>query len=237
MGDLQSEHNEESRQLRIQTDREWFKQQVPAIAEERLRKLDAPARQRVCIRTAEVLDRFEDNFLSAPLGRVIFNVVAEEFVCVSHDADFEAGLVSAYIFTALVLPHSRSVLNGAAKEINARWRDERAKLQAEQASNGRLTVVSAQPPEQPERDGDDDEAALALRGMDPIAEKRQQALNTYKDEVQSAGRKQPTDTDIAVTAGWKERSPVTWWKRNDERCTPAMDSRIRKVLREKPHLK
>jgi hypothetical protein len=63
-------------------------------------------------------------------------------------------------------------------------------------------------------------------------------IDAYKRECRNAGIK-VTDAMIAKAASssWNDRTQVTWWKRTDSRSTSAADSAIRRVLRDKPHLK
>lgn len=131
--DSGSVRNDESRELRIQRDRERLKAALPTHIGRFLGKLDDSARQRVCNRVAEVLDRYEDYFLSSCLARVIYNTVVQEFLGVPHDADFEAGLVSAHLFTRLALPGSQLTLASSAKELNTHWRNERARIMTDAA--------------------------------------------------------------------------------------------------------
>lgn len=131
--DSGSVRNDESRELRIQRDRERLKAALPTHIGRFLSKLDDSARQRVCNRVAEILDRYEDYFLSSCLARVIYNTVVQEFLGVPHDADFEAGLVSAHLFTRLALPGSQLTLASSAKELNTHWRNERARIMTDAA--------------------------------------------------------------------------------------------------------
>ena len=72
---------------------------------------------------------------------------------------------------------------------------------------------------------------------DPVAAKRTAELDAYKTECAAADIR-VTDKMIAEAASdkWHERTPVQRWKRNDPRCTPGDDMRIRAVLKRKPHL-
>ncbi len=65
---------------------------------------------------------------------------------------------------------------------------------------------------------------------------RQQLLNDYKQECKDRGIR-VTNVTIAQEAGWSDRTAVQRWLRNDPRSTSGEDARIRRVLREKPHLK
>jgi hypothetical protein len=66
---------------------------------------------------------------------------------------------------------------------------------------------------------------------------RNDLLLAYKREGKQAGIK-ITDPMVAKAASpsWNDRTPVARWKSNDKRCTVADDHKIRKVLRDKPHL-
>ncbi len=66
---------------------------------------------------------------------------------------------------------------------------------------------------------------------------RKMLLIAYKQEAKSHGIK-INDEMIAKAAnpGWNDRTPVKRWKADDPRCTDADDAKIRRVLREKPHL-
>jgi len=67
---------------------------------------------------------------------------------------------------------------------------------------------------------------------------RKAVLEAYKNEGR-AKKIKITDKMVAEAASrtWHDRTPVQRWKRNDPRCTPADDAKIRRVLREKPHLR
>jgi hypothetical protein len=79
--------------------------------------------------------------------------------------------------------------------------------------------------------------STALATPDSIAEERKRLLVAYKLECKRLGVK-VTDDMIAKAASptWTERTPVTWWKRNDPLSKPAVDHAIRRVLIKKPHL-
>jgi hypothetical protein len=64
---------------------------------------------------------------------------------------------------------------------------------------------------------------------------RNAAIKAYKDECRTNNRP-ATDTDIALAAGWNERTAVSRFKRCDPRNTPGADQRIWRVLRSTPRL-
>ena len=74
---------------------------------------------------------------------------------------------------------------------------------------------------------------------DPIAVERAALLRAYRAECSARRGIRITDEMIAKAANpgrWNERTPVQRWKRNDSRCTPADDVKIRAMLKKKPHL-
>jgi hypothetical protein len=82
------------------------------------------------------------------------------------------------------------------------------------------------------------EPVTLVTGEDPVKAERTALVLAYKDEGRQK-RKKITDKMIAEAAcrTWHDRTPIQRWKRNDKRSTSADDARIRKVLRDKPHLK
>lgn len=74
--------------------------------------------------------------------------------------------------------------------------------------------------------------------VESVAQQGAALLNAYKSEGAGIGIR-ITDKMIAEAAceTWHDRTPVQRWKRNDPRCTPGDDYRIRAVLKAKPHLK
>jgi hypothetical protein len=101
----------------------------------------------------------------------------------------------------------------------------------------RIDLVSADPTPIPEPTPDDGPSSKVEQSTDPITEERTALLVDYKRECRECGIK-VTDTMIAQAASsrWNERTPVQRWKRNDPRCTPGDDAKIRSVLKNKPHL-
>jgi len=71
---------------------------------------------------------------------------------------------------------------------------------------------------------------------DPVAEERKALLNAYKLECRENGVP-VTNDNVAKAAGWKERTPVQRWQRNDPRSTLGDDKKIRDVLNRKPHFR
>jgi hypothetical protein len=71
-----------------------------------------------------------------------------------------------------------------------------------------------------------------------VAAERKALLVAYKSEGTKRGIL-ITDLMIAQAASesWHDRTAVQRWKQSDTRCTQADDARIRKVLKDKPHLK
>lgn len=71
-----------------------------------------------------------------------------------------------------------------------------------------------------------------------VAAERKALLAAYKAEGAKLGIL-ITDLMIAQAASqsWHDRTPVQRWKQSDTRCTQADDARIRKVLKDKPHLR
>lgn len=71
-----------------------------------------------------------------------------------------------------------------------------------------------------------------------VPTERKALLAAYKSEGTKRGIL-ITDLMIAQAASqsWHDRTPVQRWKQSDARCTQADDARIRKVLKDKPHLK
>ena len=72
---------------------------------------------------------------------------------------------------------------------------------------------------------------------DPITIERRSLIQQYKRVCKEQGVT-VTDTSIAKAASssWNDRTQVTWWKRNDPRCTSTADRLIRAVFTAKPHL-
>ena len=72
---------------------------------------------------------------------------------------------------------------------------------------------------------------------DPVAVERSALIQAYKSECWKRGVK-VTNEMIARAASdsWHDRTPVQRWKRNDSRCTPADDVKIRAILKKRPHL-
>ncbi len=73
-------------------------------------------------------------------------------------------------------------------------------------------------------------------GTDPVAEERKALLFNFKTRARSQGTK-VTDKMVAEAANpgkWNDRTMVTWWKRNDPRCQPPHDRKIRAVLAKDP---
>lgn len=83
---------------------------------------------------------------------------------------------------------------------------------------------------------EDTHATIVKPATDAI--ERKALIAAYKSEGAKRGIL-ITDLMIARAASqsWHDRTPVQRWKQGDKRCTEADDARIRKVLREKPHLK
>jgi hypothetical protein len=79
------------------------------------------------------------------------------------------------------------------------------------------------------------EKSLRKSTNDPVVVERRCLLDTYKEECRIQGVT-VTNTMVANAAGWKERTAVQRWMRNDSRSTSGEDRRIRQVLRNKPHL-
>jgi hypothetical protein len=87
-----------------------------------------------------------------------------------------------------------------------------------------------------------DEEALAAEShneagkLDPVAEDRKALLAAYKAKGREMGIR-ITDAMVAKAANpgrWNERTMVTWWKRNDLKCKPPHDRKIRAVLGRDP---
>ena len=72
--------------------------------------------------------------------------------------------------------------------------------------------------------------------MDPVARDRKALLRAYQIECVRAGRRKPSQTDIGKACGWSDRTTIAWWLSNNPRCTKAHDSKIRDILKKKPHL-
>jgi hypothetical protein len=79
------------------------------------------------------------------------------------------------------------------------------------------------------------ERSLRKSTNDPVAAERRDLLDRYKEECRIQGVN-VTNTMVANAAGWKERTAVQRWIRNDSRSTEGEDRKIRHVLRNKPHL-
>ena len=75
------------------------------------------------------------------------------------------------------------------------------------------------------------------QNTDTVAAERTALLDAYKREGKEHGIR-ITDEMVAKAASskWNERTPVQRWKRDDPRCTPGDDIKIRSVLKKKPHL-
>jgi hypothetical protein len=71
-----------------------------------------------------------------------------------------------------------------------------------------------------------------------VAAERTGLIEAYKRECTEQGIR-VTNTKIAKAArrSWNERTPVQRWLRNDSRCGKGDDAAIRRVLKEKSHLK
>jgi hypothetical protein len=72
--------------------------------------------------------------------------------------------------------------------------------------------------------------------LDSEAARRAAMLTDYKAKGRGMGIR-ITDEMVAKAANpkkWNERSMVTWWKRNDPRCKPPSDRRIKNVLSQDP---
>ena len=71
---------------------------------------------------------------------------------------------------------------------------------------------------------------------DPVAADRAALLTAYKAKGRGKGVR-ITDEMVAKAANpgkWNDRTMVTWWKRNDQRCKPPNDRKIRAVLAKDP---
>jgi len=71
--------------------------------------------------------------------------------------------------------------------------------------------------------------------IDPVAHARRDLLAAFKNRGRSLGLR-ITDEMVAKAANgnWNDRTMVTWWKRNDPRCKPYHDKKIRSVLENDP---
>lgn len=71
---------------------------------------------------------------------------------------------------------------------------------------------------------------------DAVAMERTTLLTTFKAKGRNA-RIKITDEMVAKASNpgrWNDRTMVTWWKRNDPRCKPVYDKKIRAVLAREP---
>jgi hypothetical protein len=72
--------------------------------------------------------------------------------------------------------------------------------------------------------------------VDTVAADRAALLTAYKAKGRGKGVR-ITDAMVAMAAHpgkWNDRTMVTWWKRNDQRCKPPHDRKIRAVLAKDP---
>jgi hypothetical protein len=76
------------------------------------------------------------------------------------------------------------------------------------------------------------------KSADAVKAEREQLLSAYRDEARRRGIR-ITDKMVAEAARptWHDRTPVQRWKRNDPRSNSGDDVAIRRVLRQRPHLK
>lgn len=80
-------------------------------------------------------------------------------------------------------------------------------------------------------------SAEAAGESDSVAAQRKKLLADFLQRARRCGIKRVTDKMIAQAANpgrWNERTPVGWWKRNDRRCDPGCDQKIRKLLARDP---
>ncbi len=126
------------------------------------------------------------------------------------------------------IPVDSQLASGRA-ELEERYQYQLEQVLVERASywenRGTEVAPTAMVEQEPEGSGD------------LVARERKALITAYKAEGTKRGIR-ITDRMIAEAASptWHERTPVQRWKRNDPRCTPVDDRKIRSVLRKKPHL-
>ena len=139
----------------------------------------------------------------------------------------------------------------ALRDLRNRWIfDERIAVGLERRINGvmqkwheiaanRSDLAPTQPqPPVPTTFGTESPGGTTPLSPDSTSAERKAAVQTYKDECRTIGVT-VTDALIAKTASptWHNRTPVDRWKRRDRRSTLAEDAKIRRVLKDRPHLK
>jgi hypothetical protein len=110
--------------------------------------------------------------------------------------------------------------------------------EALQNSAGLLEVRPLATTTTPTSDAADEPSGTSDRVVrDEVAEERQLCMSKFKALARMKYGIKVTDRMVAAKAKsgkWNDRTMVSWWKRNDERCKPPHDQLIRKVLNGDP---